>query len=217
MSFPDDDNFEDEILTTVRTEQVSKLFCELEHSRKDERMHEIEEMNRLIGEMNGKEFRSVFTKELFNEMEKKIKKKKISLKDSVLILQHVGYCKILKNILRLSSDNSSLNERLKKWIVDEDKKKEKKDEKLLADLCKCYLTLRCKFEDISEELLSICLPCLLKVALNKEKNEETQKEVEEALLALSCVAVNTVWNNSLFEALLLVFQNFVRMWNKRCF
>ncbi|KAH7824885.1 uncharacterized protein MONOS_7081 [Monocercomonoides exilis] len=38
---------------------------------------------------------------------------------------------------------------------------------------------------ISDELLSICLPCVLKVALNKDENEETQKEVEMALLALS--------------------------------
>eukprot|EP00770_Monocercomonoides_exilis_P003578 MONOS_3559.1-p1 / transcript=MONOS_3559.1 / gene=MONOS_3559 / organism=Monocercomonoides_exilis_PA203 / gene_product=unspecified product / transcript_product=unspecified product / location=Mono_scaffold00084:111823-112387(+) / protein_length=142 / sequence_SO=supercontig / SO=protein_coding / is_pseudo=false len=31
------------------------------------------------------------------------------------------------------------------------------------------------------------MPCLLKVALNKQEDEETQKEVEMALLSLSCL------------------------------
>eukprot|EP00770_Monocercomonoides_exilis_P011331 MONOS_11276.1-p1 / transcript=MONOS_11276.1 / gene=MONOS_11276 / organism=Monocercomonoides_exilis_PA203 / gene_product=unspecified product / transcript_product=unspecified product / location=Mono_scaffold00557:40375-41419(+) / protein_length=329 / sequence_SO=supercontig / SO=protein_coding / is_pseudo=false len=71
-------------------------------------------------------------------------------------------------------------------IVDEDKKNEEKNEKLLADLCKCDLMLGFGF---SSELLSICVPCLLKVASNKEENKEAQKEVEMALLAL-CRAVD---------------------------
>ncbi|KAH7829563.1 uncharacterized protein MONOS_12131 [Monocercomonoides exilis] len=37
------------------------------------------------------------------------------------------------------------------------------------------------------KLLSICVQHLMKVASNKEKNEETRKEVEMALLALSCI------------------------------
>ncbi|KAH7820339.1 uncharacterized protein MONOS_17861 [Monocercomonoides exilis] len=67
-------------------------------------------------------------------------------------------------------------------IVDEDEKNEEKNEKLLADLCECCLLLR---EGKFSELLSICVCCLLKVALNKEENEEAQKEREMALLALN--------------------------------
>eukprot|EP00770_Monocercomonoides_exilis_P009008 MONOS_8962.1-p1 / transcript=MONOS_8962.1 / gene=MONOS_8962 / organism=Monocercomonoides_exilis_PA203 / gene_product=unspecified product / transcript_product=unspecified product / location=Mono_scaffold00353:47482-48467(+) / protein_length=297 / sequence_SO=supercontig / SO=protein_coding / is_pseudo=false len=40
---------------------------------------------------------------------------------------------------------------------------------------------------MSKKLLSICVPLFLKVALNKEENEETQNEIETALLALSCI------------------------------
>ncbi|KAH7825920.1 uncharacterized protein MONOS_9220 [Monocercomonoides exilis] len=62
--------------------------------------------------------------------------------------------------------------------------KKEKDGKLLIDLCECYISLS---NDFSSECLSICVPCLLKVASNKERHEETQKEVEMALLALSNV------------------------------
>ncbi|KAH7814923.1 uncharacterized protein MONOS_11123 [Monocercomonoides exilis] len=39
----------------------------------------------------------------------------------------------------------------------------------------------------SDALLSICVPRLLNVALEKKENEEAQKEVENALVALSSV------------------------------
>ncbi|KAH7817677.1 uncharacterized protein MONOS_18088 [Monocercomonoides exilis] len=73
-------------------------------------------------------------------------------------------------------------------IVDEEQKKEEKSKKLFADLCECYLLLNGTF---SSELFSICIFCLLKVALKKEENEETQKGVEMALLALSKIIA---WN-----------------------
>eukprot|EP00770_Monocercomonoides_exilis_P016181 MONOS_16132.1-p1 / transcript=MONOS_16132.1 / gene=MONOS_16132 / organism=Monocercomonoides_exilis_PA203 / gene_product=unspecified product / transcript_product=unspecified product / location=Mono_scaffold01519:6045-7100(+) / protein_length=331 / sequence_SO=supercontig / SO=protein_coding / is_pseudo=false len=70
-------------------------------------------------------------------------------------------------------------------IIEEEKKKEEKNEKLLVDLCECYALLG--ENDIFSEVLSIIVPCLLKVASKKEGNEETQKEVEMALPALSNV------------------------------
>eukprot|EP00770_Monocercomonoides_exilis_P009609 MONOS_9561.1-p1 / transcript=MONOS_9561.1 / gene=MONOS_9561 / organism=Monocercomonoides_exilis_PA203 / gene_product=unspecified product / transcript_product=unspecified product / location=Mono_scaffold00399:36337-37387(+) / protein_length=330 / sequence_SO=supercontig / SO=protein_coding / is_pseudo=false len=69
---------------------------------------------------------------------------------------------------------------MKEMTIDENEKK--KDEKHLADLCECYALLNDK--EFPEELIPICLPCLLKVASKKERNKETQKEVEMALLAL---------------------------------
>eukprot|EP00770_Monocercomonoides_exilis_P008954 MONOS_8909.1-p1 / transcript=MONOS_8909.1 / gene=MONOS_8909 / organism=Monocercomonoides_exilis_PA203 / gene_product=unspecified product / transcript_product=unspecified product / location=Mono_scaffold00350:29019-29952(-) / protein_length=291 / sequence_SO=supercontig / SO=protein_coding / is_pseudo=false len=36
-------------------------------------------------------------------------------------------------------------------------------------------------------MISICVPCLLKAALKKEESKEAQKEVEIALLSLSCI------------------------------
>ncbi|KAH7821328.1 uncharacterized protein MONOS_17768 [Monocercomonoides exilis] len=69
-------------------------------------------------------------------------------------------------------------------IIEEEKKTEEKNEKLLVDLCECYLLLK---EYPSLKYISICLPFLLKVASEKEENEETQKEVEMALFALSSI------------------------------
>ncbi|KAH7832728.1 uncharacterized protein MONOS_15396 [Monocercomonoides exilis] len=66
-------------------------------------------------------------------------------------------------------------------ILEEKKKKDEKNEKLQTDLCECYLLLNMW---ISSELLSICVPCLLKAASKKEESEDTRKEVEMALLAL---------------------------------
>ncbi|KAH7832335.1 uncharacterized protein MONOS_16876 [Monocercomonoides exilis] len=68
-------------------------------------------------------------------------------------------------------------------IIDEnEKKKEEKNERLLIDLCECYLTLE---DEFSSEFLSICIPCLLSAASDKEDSKEAKKEVEIALLALS--------------------------------
>ncbi|KAH7818394.1 uncharacterized protein MONOS_18014 [Monocercomonoides exilis] len=68
-------------------------------------------------------------------------------------------------------------------LVDEEKEEEEeRNEKLLINLYECYILLSPEFLPIS---LSICVPCLLKAALKKEEKEETQKETEIALLALS--------------------------------
>ncbi|KAH7817450.1 uncharacterized protein MONOS_11250 [Monocercomonoides exilis] len=67
-------------------------------------------------------------------------------------------------------------------IVKEEQKKEGNDEKLFINLIECYLLLDNRF---SLDLYPICVPCLIKVSLKKEEDEETQKEVEIALLALS--------------------------------
>eukprot|EP00770_Monocercomonoides_exilis_P013111 MONOS_13055.1-p1 / transcript=MONOS_13055.1 / gene=MONOS_13055 / organism=Monocercomonoides_exilis_PA203 / gene_product=unspecified product / transcript_product=unspecified product / location=Mono_scaffold00772:16133-17180(-) / protein_length=329 / sequence_SO=supercontig / SO=protein_coding / is_pseudo=false len=72
-------------------------------------------------------------------------------------------------------------------IIDENKKKKEKNEVRYLDLCECYFLLNKLF---SSELLSICIPGLLKVALNKEKSEETQKEVELALLAMGVIEID---------------------------
>ncbi|KAH7815019.1 uncharacterized protein MONOS_14022 [Monocercomonoides exilis] len=73
---------------------------------------------------------------------------------------------------------------MREMMIDENKKKKEMNEKILTDLCECCLTLGF---DFSFEFLSICVPCLLKAALKKEENEETQMEVEMALFALSSI------------------------------
>ncbi|KAH7827146.1 uncharacterized protein MONOS_7986 [Monocercomonoides exilis] len=79
---------------------------------------------------------------------------------------------------------------MKEMIIDENEKKsEEKNERRLIDLCECYVSLG---HDFPPELLSICVPCLLKVALNKEENKETEKEAEIALLGLTTFGLSFI-------------------------
>eukprot|EP00770_Monocercomonoides_exilis_P009607 MONOS_9559.1-p1 / transcript=MONOS_9559.1 / gene=MONOS_9559 / organism=Monocercomonoides_exilis_PA203 / gene_product=unspecified product / transcript_product=unspecified product / location=Mono_scaffold00399:23401-24648(+) / protein_length=314 / sequence_SO=supercontig / SO=protein_coding / is_pseudo=false len=181
MSLFDGYNFEDEILTTARTEQFSKLFCEVEHCREDEQKQKIEEMNGLIDEMNKEEFKSVFTEKLFDTIDKMIEEKKLSLESAILLLKHVGYCKVLKKIFLYSFDDSSLSKRMREMMIDENEKKKEINEKIITDHCECYLYLK---DRTISRLPYACVTCLLKDALKKDETEEAQKEVEMALLAL---------------------------------
>ncbi|KAH7825724.1 uncharacterized protein MONOS_17423 [Monocercomonoides exilis] len=182
-------------IMTLCTKSFSKLFSELEDCNEDEQKVKIEEMNGLMNEMEEDEFFSVFNKQLFDRMNILIDKKKIATKDSVLMLKHIGYRKELKSIWMCNFENSLLCERIEKMIVDEDMKKEENDEKLHIDACECYLFLNNTF---SNEHLSICIPCLLKVASDKEKNKEALKEVEMALLALSGISDNHIICHELY-------------------
>ncbi|KAH7824826.1 uncharacterized protein MONOS_9586 [Monocercomonoides exilis] len=78
---------------------------------------------------------------------------------------------------------------------EEEQKKEEENEKLLADLCECFLLLN---SVASSKLLPIWVRRLLKVALNKEESEETQNEVELALLALSIMAPENEFEKELY-------------------
>ncbi|KAH7822229.1 uncharacterized protein MONOS_11671 [Monocercomonoides exilis] len=113
-----------------------------------------------------------------------IEEEKLAMGNALLLLKHMGYCKALKGVWSDDFKYSLLKARFEEMIAKEDEKKEEKDEKLIADLGECNLFFG---SSSSLELNSICVPCLLKVALNKEENEEAQKEVEMALLALSCI------------------------------
>ncbi|KAH7818808.1 uncharacterized protein MONOS_17981 [Monocercomonoides exilis] len=144
-------------------------------------------MNGLIDEMNGKEFESIFTIDLFNKIHQMIEKKTLPLENALMLLKHIGYCKELKIICLESFDDSLLSESMNKMIIDEnEKKKEEMNEKRLIDLCECYLLLS---RWPSSKMDSIYVPCLLKVALKKDETEEAQKEVEMALLALGNIGL----------------------------
>ncbi|KAH7825507.1 uncharacterized protein MONOS_6670 [Monocercomonoides exilis] len=169
-------------LKTVSTEKFSEVFVALEHCDQDDQKRKIEEMNEVVNDLNEKEFQSVFTTELFNKMEKMIAEKKLSLEKVNMLLKCAGSCKMLKYFRIHSFDSSSLPKRFGDVIVEEDKKKDEKDEKFLADLCRCYLMMHDGYCKLPEETIPIFVTCLLKVALNKEEDEETQKEVEMTLL-----------------------------------
>ncbi|KAH7828547.1 uncharacterized protein MONOS_4969 [Monocercomonoides exilis] len=139
-------------------------------------------MNEVMEEMEKKEIKSILTEELFDKILKMTDEKKLNFGNAILLLKYIGYCSVPKRIWNFSFGESSLNKRFEKMIIDENEKNEGKNEKLLVDLCECYLLLYGMF---NPKLLLICSCCLLKVALNKEENEETQKEVEMALLSLS--------------------------------
>ncbi|KAH7818318.1 uncharacterized protein MONOS_13930 [Monocercomonoides exilis] len=163
------------------TKKITELFDELEYSDKDAQKQKIGKVNILMSEMDKEEFKLVFTKELFDNINKMIEEKKISMDNALVLLNRIGYWIKLKGLWRYSFKDSLLCKRLKK-MIEEEKKKEGKNEKLLTDLCECYFFLS---YDLTTEMLSICVPCLLKVAMNKDESKEAQKEVEMALLALS--------------------------------
>ncbi|KAH7818429.1 uncharacterized protein MONOS_16148 [Monocercomonoides exilis] len=173
-----------------------ELLNELEDCSEEDQRQKIIELNELMKHMNCKEFRFVFTTDLFNRISKMIDEKKISLKNVYLLLKRLGYCKIMKGPWIDVFEKSSLSGKIQNAMISESKKKnEERNDNLLVDLCECYLTL---YKDHSPFLKWLFMPCLLKVALKKDENEVTQKEVEMALLALS-----NIGNNKLDEELYL--------------
>ncbi|KAH7822414.1 uncharacterized protein MONOS_12577 [Monocercomonoides exilis] len=168
---------------TSVTKRFNELFDKLEHCDEDEQRQKIEEMNEMINEMDEEEFEYVFTTELFNKIHEMIEDKKISLENAILLLKYIGYYKVLKGIRINGFNESSLEEKFKEIIYDENEKKdEDKNEIIFVDICECYFMLNNQF---SSDMYPICAPCLLNVASSKEKKEEAQKKVEVALLALS--------------------------------
>ncbi|KAH7818393.1 uncharacterized protein MONOS_18013 [Monocercomonoides exilis] len=141
-------------------------------------------MNEIVDKMNENEIKSIFNKEIFNKTSKIIEEKGLLIENILLLLKRIGHLKVLKGILLYGFEKISLNKIFEKMIIEEEKKKERKNEKLLIDLCECYISLNYL---LSPEIVSICVHCLLKVAMRKEENEEIQKEVEMALLELSCI------------------------------
>ncbi|KAH7828551.1 uncharacterized protein MONOS_4965 [Monocercomonoides exilis] len=170
---------------TGNTKIFNKLFCELEDCDEEEQKQKVKELHVIIDGMDRSEFLSILTEELFDKIHNMTDDKKLNFGNAIVLLKHIGYCNTLKRIFIQSFEKSSLNRRIEEIIINENKKKGGKDEKLLVDLCEGYLMLL--IDDFPEELLSIGVPCLLKVALSKEESEETQKEVEKALLTLNSI------------------------------
>ncbi|KAH7828446.1 uncharacterized protein MONOS_15588 [Monocercomonoides exilis] len=181
---------------TDNTKMFNKLLCELEDCDEEDQKQKIEEMKGVIDGMNEEEFESVFTKEVFDKICRMFEEKKLPAENMILLLKHVGFNNTLKYVTIYGFEESFLKEKIKKMIVEEND--EGKNEKRLADLCECYLSLKYECMDLPETVTEISVHCLLKVALSKEENEETQKEVEIALLALSCIELYNDVKNELY-------------------
>ncbi|KAH7814866.1 uncharacterized protein MONOS_14832 [Monocercomonoides exilis] len=165
-------------------EKFTELFSELGNCKEEVQKQKIEELYGLMDKMDKKEFKSIFSRELFDKIGKMLEANKLSLENTIVLSKFIGFCNSLQGLCIESFDSSLLGTKFEKMIIEENKKKEGKNEKLLIGLCECFLALS---YDTSSELIPVCVPCLLKGALNKEENEEIQKEGEMALLALSCV------------------------------
>eukprot|EP00770_Monocercomonoides_exilis_P005605 MONOS_5577.1-p1 / transcript=MONOS_5577.1 / gene=MONOS_5577 / organism=Monocercomonoides_exilis_PA203 / gene_product=unspecified product / transcript_product=unspecified product / location=Mono_scaffold00164:36320-37700(-) / protein_length=439 / sequence_SO=supercontig / SO=protein_coding / is_pseudo=false len=164
---------------------IAELLLELSNLTEDEQKQKIWEMNGLLDEMNEKEMEFVLKIAPLNIVSKMIGDHEIPVENAVMLLKHIGRCKMKNDFVMSYFDRSLLNRRLKMIIIEEDRKKEGKNEKLLNDLCECYQTLRNKVDFVSDELVAIIVHCLLKIASNKEESEETREEVEMALVALN--------------------------------
>ncbi|KAH7829952.1 uncharacterized protein MONOS_420 [Monocercomonoides exilis] len=178
------------------TKHFTKLLHELEYCSEDEQKQKITEFNGLLDEMGTKEMYSIFTLSIFNRLDKMIEEKKLGMENVIVLLKRMGFNQITKSVLINSFFRSDLHKRFEKMIIDENEKKEGKNEKLLVDLCECYLLFYSGV--FSSKMLSLCVPCLLKFALKKEEREKVQKEVEMALLALSCIDVICIIEQRLY-------------------
>ncbi|KAH7832513.1 uncharacterized protein MONOS_2706 [Monocercomonoides exilis] len=166
-----------------------KLFDKLGGCNENEQKQKIEEMNGLIDEMSKGEFETISKTEMFDKIAEMIEEQKLSLSNALLLLKHMGYFKVLKGSCKCGFDGSSLKKIFEKIILEENNKKGGKNEKLWANICGCYVLLSCK---PSPGFFCICKPFLLNAASVKEESEEVLKEVEMALLALSCTGF---WQN----------------------
>ncbi|KAH7819932.1 uncharacterized protein MONOS_11877 [Monocercomonoides exilis] len=185
-----------EISETDSTKKFNELFSELEHCDEDDQRKKILEMNEAMEEMDKDEFTSALTEELFDKIYQMIEENKLHWGNVLLLLKHIGFINVSKIFLIYFFDESSFCKRFEKMIVDEnEKKKDEKNEKLLTDLCECYLLLYIQY---SEELIPICVSFLLKAASKNEEGEKTQKEVEMALLALSCIDKYTIIKKDMY-------------------
>ncbi|KAH7832512.1 uncharacterized protein MONOS_2707 [Monocercomonoides exilis] len=168
----------------IDAEQVFEMFPDLDFAEEDRRLLK-EEMNGMLNDMDKEELKQFFSKEEFDENYKLIELNKYPFEKALMLLKHIGHKNAKKPTKRQFFTNAFLKKRFGRVILEEGKKKEEKDEKLLIDLCECCLFWCERFDPTIDGLLVICVPCLLKVALNKEESKEAQKEIEYALLALS--------------------------------
>ncbi|KAH7821770.1 uncharacterized protein MONOS_18639 [Monocercomonoides exilis] len=138
----------------------------------------------------------ILQEDTLNKIGKMIEKEEIQLKNACILLKHVGYCMVLKEIDYECFRKSSLRYEFEKMIFKEYGKKDEKNEMLLVDLCECYLLFHGR--NLRKELLLICLRCLLKAALNKEESKEAQRNVEIALLAMSNINSGEIIGKELY-------------------
>ncbi|KAH7821075.1 uncharacterized protein MONOS_18643 [Monocercomonoides exilis] len=180
-----------EFKVVSNSDKFLKLFRELEGCNEEEQKQKIEEMNGTMEEMNEEEFLSIFTKELFNRIAQMIEVGKLRLENVSVLLKSMGHRKTFTLVEKGDFDYSLLGERFESSI-NFAKMFVEKNEKLIVDIFECYVMLRCNYFLFSEDVLLAIVPCLLKIAQNKEGSEEVQKEVEMALLALSLIKVDNL-------------------------
>ncbi|KAH7815302.1 uncharacterized protein MONOS_14598 [Monocercomonoides exilis] len=170
------------------TEKFTKLFSELKGCDEDDQRQKIEEMIEILNEMNIDEMDNILNMEIYDEIDKMIEEQKLPMEEATSWTKNIGRCKALKSLHNNCFDGSLLCIRIEQIIVDEnEKEKGEMNEKLLIDLYECCFMMYDHY--LPHDFLSLCIPCLLKVSLKKEENEEAKKDVEIALLALSSFAL----------------------------
>eukprot|EP00770_Monocercomonoides_exilis_P001998 MONOS_1983.1-p1 / transcript=MONOS_1983.1 / gene=MONOS_1983 / organism=Monocercomonoides_exilis_PA203 / gene_product=unspecified product / transcript_product=unspecified product / location=Mono_scaffold00038:66980-68247(-) / protein_length=403 / sequence_SO=supercontig / SO=protein_coding / is_pseudo=false len=140
-------------------------------------------MNLMFGKMDRDELDAILSLKTFNEIDRMIEEKKLSIENALLLLKHLAHYKMMTYVYVESFPHSSLCYTLEKLIFDEMNKKEEKNVKLLADLCACFFTMN--DERAYDEPVPAFASYLLNVVLNKKENEEVQNEEEFAFPTLS--------------------------------
>ncbi|KAH7815761.1 uncharacterized protein MONOS_18280 [Monocercomonoides exilis] len=160
--------------------EFCEMFSRLRVYQISDQNLKIMTMNQLLDSFEDNELRTVLTKEVFDELYEIVTCKKLSMKNLILLLKHMGYCKALRG-LRISGFKKSALSNCFSELIENDEK----NGKIKLDLCECY----CLLYDYGVGYVphKICVPCPMKVAINKEESEKAQKDVEDALLALSSI------------------------------
>ncbi|KAH7825171.1 uncharacterized protein MONOS_17476 [Monocercomonoides exilis] len=160
-----------------------ELISQLNDHSNEEQKGIISKINESLAKMNEEVLLEIDGKFIYDKIDKMIEDEKISIENALLLLKCIGYWELMKMCKCPFFENYSLNIRLERLITEEYLKKEDKNEKLLIDLCECYLLNR--RDHASMKLLRVFLPCLLNAALNKDVSDENRNEAELALLALN--------------------------------
>eukprot|EP00770_Monocercomonoides_exilis_P012794 MONOS_12738.1-p1 / transcript=MONOS_12738.1 / gene=MONOS_12738 / organism=Monocercomonoides_exilis_PA203 / gene_product=unspecified product / transcript_product=unspecified product / location=Mono_scaffold00727:1869-3451(-) / protein_length=381 / sequence_SO=supercontig / SO=protein_coding / is_pseudo=false len=168
-------------------DELKKLFSELKQYKGDEQRQKIQEIYSFLVHNDYEVSKSATTGTTFEEIDEEMGKNNLCLENSIILLKGIGFCKLLKGVHFLGFIDCPLHDRFEKLLLEEENKKEEKNEKLMIGLCECFLALFENQHRVSKDTVNICICCVMKVAMRKEEDEKTQKEVEMALLALGNV------------------------------
>ncbi|KAH7822671.1 uncharacterized protein MONOS_10738 [Monocercomonoides exilis] len=179
-----------EVLQWKKVRMFYETLSQLNSCNAVEQAMKIEDVKGMLFKMNENELFSILSKDAFNELCKMMVEEKISVENAVMLLRHMGYRKSLSESWTKCFNRSMLCKYVERMIVEEEEGKDEWKKNLAIGLCECFLFLFDWRRCMPKKVLHKSVTLLLNFASNKEEIVNCQKDVEMALLALSCIAFN---------------------------